>query len=234
MFQTPEASVFRVKKVKITRNELPKNSYQTNKNLSDSMAMPETPGSTPISSPLTMPGLSDAADRQKPEASDKEDSASRIAGGRAGKDQKEDAKAAPGGPAKEHDPEELAVINELKRTDREVRAHEAAHVAAGGQYVQGGASFEYKTGPDGKRYAVGGEVQIDTSEVPDDPQATIEKMEVVKRAALAPKNPSSQDRSVAAAANRAQAQARIELQTEKKEESEDGGRKTAPKIDIKA
>ncbi len=115
-----------------------------------------------------------------------------------------------------------------------MRAHEAAHVAAGGQYVQGGASFEYKTGPDGKRYAVGGEVQIDTSEVPDDPQATIEKMEVVKRAALAPKNPSSQDRSVAAAANRAQAQARIELQTEKSEENEDSSRKAAPKIDIKA
>jgi len=219
MLRIPEASASRVVKVKITRNELPKNPYQTNKNPSEGRALPEN-SAAQIPSPATMPEPSDAAGIQKPEA--------------AGKDQKKDAKAAPGNPAKEHDPEELAVINELKSTDREVRAHEAAHVAAGGQYVQGGASFEYKTGPDGKRYAVGGEVQIDTSEVPDDPQATIEKMEVVKRAALAPKNPSSQDRSVAAAANRAQAQARIELQTEKSEENEDSSRKAAPKIDIKA
>ena len=233
MLQLLNVSDARVKTVKITRNELPKNPYQTNKNPSEGRAFPEN-AAAQILSPSTMPEPSDAAGIQKPETAGKENSSGRIPDDSAGKDQKKDTKATSGNPAKEHDPEELAVINELKRTDREVRAHEAAHVAAGGQYVQGGASFEYKTGPDGKRYAVGGEVQIDTSEVPDDPQATIEKMEVVKRAALAPKNPSSQDRSVAAAANRAQAQARVELQTEKSEESEDGNRKTAPKIDIKA
>ena len=233
MLQLLNVSDARVKTVKITRNELPKNSYQTNKNPSEGRALPEN-AAAQILSPSAMPEPSDAAGIQKPETAGKENSSGRIPDDSAGKDQKKDTKATSGNPAKEHDPEELAVINELKRTDREVRAHEAAHVAAGGQYVQGGASFEYKTGPDGKRYAVGGEVQIDTSEVPDDPQATIEKMEVVKRAALAPKNPSSQDRSVAAAANRAQAQARVELQTEKSEESEDGNRKTAPKIDIKA
>lgn len=233
MLQLLNASAAWVKTVKITRNELPKNPYQTNKNPSEGRALPENPAAQ-IPSPATMPEPSDAAGIQKPEAAGKEDSFGRISDSSAGKDQKKDTKATPGNQAKEHDPEELAVINELKSTDREVRAHEAAHVAAGGQYVQGGASFEYKTGPDGKRYAVGGEVQIDTSEVPDDPQATIEKMEVVKRAALAPKNPSSQDRSVAAAANRAQAQARIELQTEKSEKNEDSSRKAAPKIDIKA
>ncbi len=233
MLQLLNVSDARVKTVKITRNELPKNPYQTNKNPSEGRALPEN-AAAQILSPSAMPEPSDAAGIQKPETAGKENSSGRIPDDSAGKDQKKDTKATSGNPAKEHDPEELAVINELKRTDREVRAHEAAHVAAGGQYVQGGASFEYKTGPDGKRYAVGGEVQIDTSEVPDDPQATIEKMEVVKRAALAPKNPSSQDRSVAAAANRAQAQARVELQTEKSEESEDGNRKTAPKIDIKA
>jgi len=233
MLQLLNVSDARVKTVKITRNELPKNPYQTNKNPSEGRAFPEN-AAAQILSPSAMPEPSDAAGIQKPETAGKENSSGRIPDDSAGKDQKKDTKATSGNPAKEHDPEELAVINELKRTDREVRAHEAAHVAAGGQYVQGGASFEYKTGPDGKRYAVGGEVQIDTSEVPDDPQATIEKMEVVKRAALAPKNPSSQDRSVAAAANRAQAQARVELQTEKSEESEDGNRKTAPKIDIKA
>lgn len=112
------------------------------------------------------------------------------------------------------DPKEQAVVNDLKKTDREVRAHEAAHVAAGGQYVSGGAQFEYETGPDGKRYAVGGEVSIDASEVPDDPEATIAKMQVVRRAALAPSEPSSQDRAVAAAASRKEAEARAELNKE--------------------
>lgn len=233
MLWATEASVFRVKKVKITRNELPKSPFQTNKNSSDGRVLPET-AAAEIPGPATMPEPVNAAGRQKPESGGKEGPAGRISGNSADKEPKKDAKAGPGNQAKELDPEELAVINELKSTDREVRAHEAAHVAAGGQYVQGGASFEYKSGPDGKRYAVAGEVQIDTSAVPDDPQATIEKMEVVKRAALAPKNPSSQDRSVAAAANRAQAQARIELQTQKSEEAKDGNKKTAPKIDIKA
>ncbi len=233
MFRAPEASASQVSTVKITRNELPKSPYQTSKKPSDGRALPET-SAAEISTPATKPEPGNTANRQTPEAAGKEGSTGSISADGTSREQKKDTKATPGNPAKDLDPEELAVINDLKSTDREVRAHESAHVAAGGQYVRGGASFEYKTGPDGKRYAVAGEVQIDTSAVPDDPQATIEKMEVVKRAALAPKKPSSQDRSVAAAANRAQAQARIELQTEKREESEDGSRKTAPKIDIKA
>ena len=116
------------------------------------------------------------------------------------------------------DPQTLAVISELKRTDREVRAHEAAHVTAGGKYVTSGPNFEYKTGPDGKQYAVGGEVQIDTSEVPGDPEATVVKMQSVKRAALAPANPSSQDRAVAASATRKAAEAELEAQKEAQDE----------------
>jgi len=107
------------------------------------------------------------------------------------------------------DPKSLAVLNELKQTDQKVRAHETAHTSAGGQYVTGGPSFQYKTGPDGKQYAVGGEVEIDTSTIPNDPEATIAKMQVVKRAALAPSDPSPQDRSVAAAATQKEAQARL-------------------------
>jgi len=134
------------------------------------------------------------------------------AGNSAGTNNEASALSKPGGASSsEVTPEERAVINDLKKTDKEVRAHEAAHVAAGGQYVTGGAQFEYQTGPDGKKYAVGGEVQIDTSSVPDDPEATIAKMQVVKRAALAPGQPSSQDRSVAAAAARIEAEARQQL-----------------------
>ncbi|HMA63950.1 MAG: putative metalloprotease CJM1_0395 family protein [Fibrobacterota bacterium] len=107
--------------------------------------------------------------------------------------------------------EERKMVLELKNRDREVRAHEAAHMAAGGQYTNGGAKYSYQKGPDGQRYAVGGEVSIDTSAVKNDPQATIMKMQVVKRAASAPASPSGQDRAVAAAAAATEMNARKEL-----------------------
>jgi hypothetical protein len=106
--------------------------------------------------------------------------------------------------------EELQKISKLQARDKEVKAHEQAHIAAGGQYVRGGAHFEYQTGPDGEKYAVGGEVSIDVSKESGDPKATITKMQVVIRAALAPANPSSQDRSVAAQATRIESEARAE------------------------
>ena len=113
---------------------------------------------------------------------------------------------------------EKAEVADLKARDVEVRAHELAHVMAGGSLVRRGATYQYTTGPDGKRYAVGGEVSIDISPVEDDPSATITKMEQVKRAALAPAEPSSQDRSVAATASQNEAQARQELLQEGNEE----------------
>ena len=106
---------------------------------------------------------------------------------------------------------ELKEIAKLKTTDREVRAHEMAHVMAGGSLVRRGASFSYQQGPDGIRYAVAGEVSIDSSPVEGDPAATIRKMQQVRRAAEAPAEPSSQDRSVAAAAAQTEATARQEL-----------------------
>jgi hypothetical protein len=109
------------------------------------------------------------------------------------------------------DARQQARVNELAKRDREVRAHEAAHVAAGGAYARGGATFQYTKGPDGRLYATSGEVSIDVSSVPNDPQATIRKMEVVQRAALAPADPSAQDRSVAAAAAQEEGRARMEL-----------------------
>jgi len=81
---------------------------------------------------------------------------------------------------------ELRLVQALKRADTEVRAHEMAHIAAGGQYVTSGARLEYRRGPDGINYAVAGEVSIDTSPVPGDPQATMEKMRRIKAAALGP------------------------------------------------
>lgn len=114
--------------------------------------------------------------------------------------------------------EEKREVQELKQRDREVKAHEQAHQSTGGRYT-GSASYEYTTGPDGKRYATGGEVPIDVSPAGDDPKATIEKMRVVRRAALAPAQPSSQDRRVASAASQAENQARAELREDRQAEA---------------
>ena len=106
--------------------------------------------------------------------------------------------------------EEKRQVEQLKKRDREVRAHEQAHLSAAGQYAIGGARYTYATGPDGTQYAVGGEVEIDTSEIRGDPEATARKMEQVRRAALAPLNPSPQDLRVAAEASQTEAKARAE------------------------
>ncbi len=108
------------------------------------------------------------------------------------------------------DPQEEKKIQELKSIDLHVRAHEHAHIMAGGPYVRGGPQYTYIIGPDGKQYAVAGEVEIDVSPVPGNPEATIRKAQVVKRAALAPSDPSPQDRAVAALADQMAMKARME------------------------
>jgi len=106
---------------------------------------------------------------------------------------------------------DLKVLGELKQRDSEVRTHEAAHMAAAGGIASGGPSFEYQQGPDGIQYAIGGEVNIDTSPVPGDPAATLRKADTIRRAALAPAEPSGPDMQVAASAAAMAAQAQVEL-----------------------
>jgi hypothetical protein len=121
----------------------------------------------------------------------------------------------------EYTPDELRIISDLQARDRDVRAHEQAHISAGGAYIRGGASYQYERGPDNQRYAVGGEVNIDSSPVRDNPEATIAKMQVVRSAALAPADPSAQDRAVAAAASRAEAVAHVELRERQAAEAQE-------------
>ncbi|MBL4893437.1 MAG: hypothetical protein JKY59_00970 [Emcibacter sp.] len=109
--------------------------------------------------------------------------------------------------------EEKAQVEQLKKIDKEVRAHEQAHKNAGGQYA-GSATFSYQAGPDGRRYAVSGEVPIDIAPVAGDPKATIAKMNAVSAAAMAPAQPSGQDRKVAAMAASLRAEAQAELAQE--------------------
>ena len=113
---------------------------------------------------------------------------------------------------------EQRVLEQLKARDREVRAHEQAHLSAAGNLATSGASFTYQTGPDGQRYAVGGEVGIDSARVAGDPEATIARAQKIKRAALAPASPSAQDRSVAVSAAAIEQKAQVELVKQVEEE----------------
>ncbi|MCK5122471.1 MAG: hypothetical protein KAQ91_10830, partial [Methylococcales bacterium] len=106
---------------------------------------------------------------------------------------------------------EQATVQKLKNRDNEVKAHEQAHLSAAGGIALGGANFSYTSGPDGVRYATGGEVSIDTSPVHGDPAATLRKADIIRRAALAPASPSAQDQSVANSASTMASKARAEL-----------------------
>jgi hypothetical protein len=118
---------------------------------------------------------------------------------------------------------DLREIDELKSTDRKVRQHEQAHMAAGGGLVASGASYQYVTGPDGQRYAVAGEVGISTSPGRS-PEETMGIAARIRAAALAPADPSPQDRKVAAQAARMQMQAALEAAM-RSDEPKDGTRR---------
>ena len=106
-------------------------------------------------------------------------------------------------------PDQERLVQELAQTDQKVRAHEAAHQAAASS-LGGAVSFSYATGPDGRSYAVGGEVPVDMSSGRT-PEETLSKAEQIRAAALAPADPSPQDLSVAAQASQMEASARAQL-----------------------
>ena len=58
--------------------------------------------------------------------------------------------------------QQQAEVQRLKAMDQKVHEHEAAHQAAGAG-LTGGANYQYVRGPDGKQYAVAGDVKIDVS-----------------------------------------------------------------------
>lgn len=139
-----------------------------------------------------------AAQEAGADANVRRDSPLRVQGGRADeKDANQQGQTGSGG-GEALTEDEQKRVQELKKIDREVRAHERAHRAAGGTLTSG-AQFTYTRGPDGQQYATSGEVSIDTGRE-QSAAATAAKMEAVIRAALAPANPSSQDIAVAAQA----------------------------------
>jgi hypothetical protein len=142
--------------------------------------------------------------------------------------ERNDAASSPSRP--ELTPEQKAAVAELQARDAEVRAHEAAHQGAGGG-LTGGASFTYETGPDGRAYAVGGEVPI-SIQPGRTPEETIRNAQRVRAAALAPAEPSAADLSVAASASQMESEARMELvrkaaETYRATAGEKGGRRAS-------
>ncbi|MBR9910738.1 MAG: catalase [Gammaproteobacteria bacterium] len=114
---------------------------------------------------------------------------------------------------------EQQLIRELASRDREVRAHEQAHTAVGGA-LAGSPVYQFQRGPDGVSYAIGGEVPISIGQVAGDPEATLQNARRVQRAALAPAEPSPQDRRVAAQAAQVERQAQQEIVARAAEERE--------------
>jgi len=122
--------------------------------------------------------------------------------------------------------DEQRMVSELQARDRAVRAHEAAHQAVGGGNV-GGASYSYQQGPDGRQYAIGGEVSVNLSTGGGSPEAVIAKMAQVQAAAMAPADPSPQDFAVAAAA--IAASARQQQAAAKESDSTEAAKKDDPR-----
>jgi len=111
---------------------------------------------------------------------------------------------------KSSNPDELSedeerLVKDLSSRDSEVKAHEAAHQAAGGG-MTGAASYTYQQGPDGKMYAIGGEVSI-SSPKGSSPEETIKNARQIAAAAMAAGNPSPQDFAIASSARLMEMQA---------------------------
>jgi len=93
--------------------------------------------------------------------------------------------------------DEKQLVIDLQTRDAEVKAHEAAHQSGGAS--TGAATYTYQQGPDGKMYAIGGEVSV-SFQTGSTPQETIANAQAVIASALAPADPSGQDMAVASSA----------------------------------
>ncbi|EPI2077145.1 putative metalloprotease CJM1_0395 family protein [Campylobacter upsaliensis] len=114
---------------------------------------------------------------------------------------------------------EVQLVRELQSIDRNVKAHEATHQAAGGG-LAGAASFSYTKGPDNQMYATAGEVPIKMQKG-NTPEETIAIARQVVAAAMAPSDPSPQDYKVAANATKMEIEARAEATKLKAEEAKE-------------
>ena len=164
----------------------------------------------PVQSRFDQPA--DAPDPKQQRQPDSADTVEISAGARqaARQDHQQNSDKTHPATATEFSSDERQQLEQLQQRDREVRAHENAHRSAAGGLVVAGPIYNFQRGPDGKAYAVGGEVRINTAKG-HSPEQTIRSARQAQQAALAPKQPSSQDRAVAARAGQRIQQAQIEL-----------------------
>lgn len=114
-------------------------------------------------------------------------------------------------------PDEERLVRDLAARDVEVKAHEAAHQAAGGG-MTGAASYSYQQGPDGKMYAIGGEVSI-SMKASSNPEEALRNARQIVASAMAAGNPSPQDYAVASSAKIIEIKAMQQLAKKLQEES---------------
>jgi hypothetical protein len=122
----------------------------------------------------------------------------------------------------ENIPEELDPrIRRFREIEKDVLAHEAAHaVSAGGMGWP--VVYRYATGPDGRRYIVGGHVMISVPKGRT-PEEQLRILSRVIGAALANPDPSPGDKAVARWAARAELEALRELQAARRNALEELG-----------
>lgn len=113
---------------------------------------------------------------------------------------------------------ESMYLARLRSRDAEVRAHEQAHMSAVDGYARGGPRYNYIMGPDGRLYAVGGSIDVDLSPIPGNPEATIRKARIIRRAAIAVIDPSPADLRIASRAYQMEIEARKDLAQENREQ----------------
>lgn len=114
-------------------------------------------------------------------------------------------------------PEQKQEVAKMQKTDADVKAHEQAHKAAAGGLNTSAANYQYEEGPDGNKYAVAGDVSISYREG-SDPEENLRNAQALKRAALAPADPSSTDKAVASSADAKIAEAQRQIQEQQQEE----------------
>jgi len=90
------------------------------------------------------------------------------------------------------------VLEKFKQADAGIRSHEQIHASIG--QTTSPISYNYQEGPDGKLYAVGGSVRLDTS-IPNDPKAAAFKLDMLQKAASGPIDSSGADNTIAIQSN---------------------------------
>lgn len=91
------------------------------------------------------------------------------------------------------------VLEKFKSMDSNIRMHEQQHAALSG--TSSPIEYSYQLGPDGKMYANGGSVRLDTS-LPNNPDAASVKLDSIKKSATSSgSDMSGADATIAISAN---------------------------------